>query len=110
MGNPFMARAIELSIENVHSGRGGSFGAVIVKAGAMIAEAVKQVRRRRTHSACRNSCHPCSLRDTWRLRAARLRDLRFVRALPDVPGSNLLGPALPHLLCQRRHRRIADRL
>ena len=43
MGNPFMARAIELSIENVHSGRGGPFGAVIVKDGAMIAEAANQV-------------------------------------------------------------------
>jgi tRNA(Arg) A34 adenosine deaminase TadA len=43
MGNPFMARAIELSIENVHSGRGGPFGAVIVKDGAMIAEGANQV-------------------------------------------------------------------
>ena len=38
-----MARAIELSIENVHSGRGGPFGAVIVKDGVMIAEGVNQV-------------------------------------------------------------------
>jgi guanine deaminase len=43
MDNPFMARAIELSIENVHSGRGGPFGAVIVKDGAMIAEGANQV-------------------------------------------------------------------
>jgi guanine deaminase len=38
MGNPFMARAIELSIENVRAGRGGPFAAVIVKGGEIIAE------------------------------------------------------------------------
>jgi guanine deaminase len=43
MENPFMARAIELSIENVHSGRGGPFGAVIVKDSVMIAEGANQV-------------------------------------------------------------------
>ena len=43
MGNPFMARAITLSIENVRSGRGGPFGAVIVKDGSIIAEGVNQV-------------------------------------------------------------------
>jgi tRNA(Arg) A34 adenosine deaminase TadA len=43
MDSPFMTRAIELSIENVHSGRGGPFGAVIVKDGAMIAEGANQV-------------------------------------------------------------------
>jgi guanine deaminase len=43
MDNPFMTRAIELSIENVRSGRGGPFGAVVVKDGAMIAEGANQV-------------------------------------------------------------------
>jgi tRNA(Arg) A34 adenosine deaminase TadA len=43
MGNPFMARAIQLSIENVYSGRGGPFGAVVVKDGAVIAEGSNQV-------------------------------------------------------------------
>src|SRR5580658_8553971 len=38
MSNPFMARAIELSIENVRSGQGGPFGAVVVKDGKLIAE------------------------------------------------------------------------
>jgi guanine deaminase len=38
MSNPFMARAIELSIENVRSGQGGPFGAVVVKDGNIIAE------------------------------------------------------------------------
>jgi len=38
-----MARAIQLSIENVHSGRGGPFGAVVVKDGNIIAEGANQV-------------------------------------------------------------------
>jgi guanine deaminase len=43
MDNPFMARAIQLSIENVRSGRGGPFGAVVVKNGAIVAEGANQV-------------------------------------------------------------------
>ena len=38
-----MACAIQLSIENVRSGRGGPFGCVIVKDGAIIAEGANQV-------------------------------------------------------------------
>jgi guanine deaminase len=38
-----MARAIELSIENVRSGRGGPFAAVVVRDGAIIAEGVNEV-------------------------------------------------------------------
>lgn len=38
-----MRRAIELSLEMVRSGRGGPFGAVIVKAGKIIAEGCNQV-------------------------------------------------------------------
>jgi guanine deaminase len=41
--NAFMARAIELSVENVRSGRGGPFGAIVVKDGAIIAEGVNEV-------------------------------------------------------------------
>jgi guanine deaminase len=43
MKRDFMARAIELSVENVRSGQGGPFGAVIVKDGGIIAEGVNQV-------------------------------------------------------------------
>jgi guanine deaminase len=43
MHNPFMARAIELSIENVRMRRGGPFGAVVVKDGKIIAEAANNV-------------------------------------------------------------------
>jgi guanine deaminase len=43
MENPFMARAIQLSIENVQSGLGGPFGAVVVKNGEIIADGVNRV-------------------------------------------------------------------
>ena len=43
MNNPFMARAIQLSIDGVQSGRGGPFGAVIVREGKIIAEGANQV-------------------------------------------------------------------
>ena len=43
MNNNFMKRAIQLSLENVRSGRGGPFGCVIVKYGAVIAEGVNEV-------------------------------------------------------------------
>jgi tRNA(Arg) A34 adenosine deaminase TadA len=43
MTNRFMARAIQLSINSVHSGRGGPFGAVIVRHAEIVAEAVNQV-------------------------------------------------------------------
>src|ERR1700680_4499598 len=43
MDNSFMARAIQLSMDNVRSGRGGPFGAVVVKDGAIVAEGVNQV-------------------------------------------------------------------
>lgn len=43
MDNPFMARAIQLSIDNVRSGQGGPFGAVIVQDGNIIAVGVNRV-------------------------------------------------------------------
>jgi len=46
-----MARAIHLSIENVRTGRGGPFGAVIVKGGEIIAEGVNCVTARNDPTA-----------------------------------------------------------
>ncbi|MGH9742415.1 MAG: nucleoside deaminase, partial [Candidatus Acidiferrum sp.] len=43
MYNSFMARAIQLSVDAVHSGSGGPFGAVIVKEGQIIAEGMNRV-------------------------------------------------------------------
>ena len=43
MDNPFMARAIQLSLDNVLSGQGGPFGAVVVKNGNVVAEGANRV-------------------------------------------------------------------
>ena len=43
MQNHFMQRAIELAIENVHTRRGGPFGAVVVRNGAILAEGTNLV-------------------------------------------------------------------
>jgi guanine deaminase len=43
MTSPFMAHAIQLAIENVRSGQGGPFGAVVVKNGNVIAEGANSV-------------------------------------------------------------------
>jgi guanine deaminase len=43
MDSSFMARAIQLSIENVRSGRGGPFGAVVVRENKIIAEGSNNV-------------------------------------------------------------------
>jgi guanine deaminase len=43
MDNHFMTRAIQLSVDNVLSGLGGPFGAVIVKDGNIVAEGVNKV-------------------------------------------------------------------
>lgn len=43
MDNPFMARAIQLSIDNARTGRGGPFGAVVVRGGEILAEAANSV-------------------------------------------------------------------
>src|SRR5258708_20988749 len=43
MDKAFMTRAIQLSLENVSSGRGGPFGTVIVKEGIIVPEVANQV-------------------------------------------------------------------
>jgi tRNA(Arg) A34 adenosine deaminase TadA len=67
MDNPFMARAIQLSVENVRSGRGGPFGAVVVKDGGIVAEGVNQVTANNDPTAhaevlaIRDACHKLNL-------------------------------------------------
>jgi len=46
-----MARAIQLSLDNVRSGRGGPFGAVVVQDGKIVAEGVNQVTARNDPTA-----------------------------------------------------------
>jgi len=43
MTDPFMQKAIEISIRNVREGKGGPFAAVIVKDGKIIAQGANQV-------------------------------------------------------------------
>jgi tRNA(Arg) A34 adenosine deaminase TadA len=43
MDNPFMTRAIQLAVDNVVAGRGGPFGAVVVRDGSIISEGVNRV-------------------------------------------------------------------
>lgn len=43
MANPFMQRAIELSLDNVREGAGGPFAAVVVRDGAILSEGTNQV-------------------------------------------------------------------
>jgi guanine deaminase len=51
MSNSFMARAIQLSLENVRSACGGPFGAVVVRNGQIVAEGVNQVTSRNDPTA-----------------------------------------------------------
>jgi guanine deaminase len=51
MDNPFMARAIQLSLDNVLSGQGGPFGAVVVKDDSIVAEGVNRVTASRDPTA-----------------------------------------------------------
>ena len=63
MDNAFMARAIQLSVDNVRTGRGGPFGTVIVKEGIVVAEAANQVTAANDPTAhaevlaIRQACH-----------------------------------------------------
>jgi tRNA(Arg) A34 adenosine deaminase TadA len=45
MHHEFMRRAIALAVDNARSGRGGPFGAVVVKDGRIIAEGTNAVTR-----------------------------------------------------------------
>lgn len=63
MDNAFMARAIQLSVDNVRTRRGGPFGTVIVKEGVVLAEAANQVAATNDPTAhaevlaIRQACH-----------------------------------------------------
>ncbi len=60
--NPFMRQAIDLAAENVRSGRGGPFGALIVRDGALVASGTNLVTASKDPTAhaeivaIRNAC------------------------------------------------------
>src|SRR6266851_3625581 len=79
MDNPFMARAIRLSIENVLSDRGGPFGAVVVKDGEIIAEGTNQVTSRNDPTA---HAEVLAIRDACK--KLGVFDLKAARSTPRV--------------------------
>ena len=108
MDNPFMARAIQLSIDNVLSDRGGPFGAVVVKEGKIVAEGTNQVTSRNDptahaevlaiRDACKKlgvfdlegceiytSCEPCPM-CLGAIYWARLSRVYFANADADASG------------------------
>ena len=78
-----MRRAIELSLENVHSGNGGPFGAVVVQSGTIIGEGANQVLTTNDPSAhaevvaIREACH--------RLRAFQLTGCEIYTSCEPCP-------------------------
>ena len=106
-----MQQAIALATENVVSGRGGPFGAVIVKDGKVLATGVNQVTAWNDPTAhaevvaIRKAC-----RTLGTLLAQRLRGLHELRALPHVPRGDLLVALPRHLLRQQRGGCGEDRL
>lgn len=70
MDQSFMARAIELSLENIRRRNGGPFGAVIVKDGTIIAEGVNSVTAKNdptAHAEIVAIREACSKLDTFSL-------------------------------------------
>jgi len=85
MDNPFMARAIRLSIDNVLSARGGPFGAVIVRGGEIVAEAANQVT---------STNDPTAHAEVMAIRDA----CRKLRAF-DLPGCEIYTSCEPCPMC-----------
>src|SRR6516164_2714401 len=122
MNDPFMARAIELSIENVQSGRGGPFGAVIVRSGQIVAEGANQVTSLNDptahaeilaiRQACAKlgvfelkdcelytSCEPCPM-CLGAIYWARLLRLYFANTAEDAPTSgSTIHSSTPNFHC-----------
>ncbi len=93
-GNPeFLRRAIRLATENVATGKGGPFAAVIVRDGKIVGEGVNTVTASHDPTAhgevnAIRAAATCA----GNLFACRMRTLHQLRALPHVPGRVLTGP------------------
>ena len=111
MNSPFMARAIQLAVENVRSGQGGPFGAVIVKDGNIIAEGANRVTLTNDPTA---HAEVLAIREACRklgsFRTEGLRTLYLVRTLPHVPGRNLLVASFSRLFRQPGRGRVPSRI
>jgi tRNA(Arg) A34 adenosine deaminase TadA len=83
MDHSFMARAIQLSVDNVRSGKGGPFGAIVVKEGNVIAEGVNRVTASNDPTAhaeviaIREACH--------RLQIFQLKDCELYTSCEPCP-------------------------
>jgi len=83
MSDKFMARAIELAINNVKSGRGGPFGAVIVKDRQIIAEGTNRVTLTRDPTA---HAEMVAIREACKkLRSFELKDCEIYTSCEPCP-------------------------
>jgi len=81
--NPFMARAIQLSLDNVLSGKGGPFGAVIVKDGKIVAEGANRVTATNDPTA---HAEMCAIREACaRLGVFELSDCEIYTSCEPCP-------------------------
>lgn len=122
-----MERAIRLSIDNARSGRGGPFGAVVVKDGAIVAESANQVASTNDptahaemlaiREACRklgvfslegceiySSCEPCPMclaAVYW----ARIAHVYFAGSAADASESGFDDATIYRELCQPHSKR-----
>ena len=127
MDNPFMARAIQLSIENVRTGRGGPFGAVIVKEAVIIAEGTNRVTLTNDptahaeilaiRDACKNrggfdlqgceiytSCEPCPM-CLGAIYWARLARVYFANTAADASKAGFDDSAIYHEIAKPHAQR-----
>jgi len=87
MSTDFMKRAIALALENVRSGSGGPFAALIVKEGRIIAEGTNRVTLSNDPRRMRKSWLSRGLPCARGFSADRLRSLYDVRALSMCLGA-----------------------
>ena len=127
MGNPFMARAIQLSLDNVLRDQGGPFGAVVVKHGTIVAEGVNRVTATpdptahaevvAIREACTrlgvfelkdcelySSCEPCPM-CLGAIYWARLDRVYFANFAADASAIGFDDSFIHHELAQPRTRR-----
>ena len=107
----FLLLSFEVALQGVESGDGGPFGAVIVRGDDVLAERPQPGRRhQRPDRARRDRRHPRRLRAPGLLPARRLRPVLELRAVPDVPGRDLLGAAARGVLLRHARGRRRGRL